>query len=211
MIKAMFSHSSCTRNCHSRIILGPFLGELQPTMLHVQQPLSVPSPRMNASYFRIIQPLHACLMSLHFRTHSGTQICQNLATVHAIQQLTHTLLSPMLARPVPCSLAHYCASHLRTSVPCVRTPIMPCTRPPIAPHTRAPIAPMLLLDIACATHTRPRARYPVLLVPMPQRTPYCRALANAPALPCFCAYHKHTHLLPRLGTRAQAKPRQLAP
>ena len=166
---------------------------------------------MNASNFRMIQPLRACLMSLHVRAHSGTQIYHNLATVHAIQQLTRKLLSPMLARPVPCSLAHYCASRLRTSAPCVRTPIVRRAQPPTVPHTRVPIAPMLLLDAAYATHSLPRARCPVLLVPMPQRTPCCRALANTQTLPCFRAHHKHTHLLPLLGPRPQAKPRQLAP
>lgn len=73
---------------------------------------------------------------------------------HTIQQLTRTLLSPMLAHFVPCSLTHWCASHSHTSVPCSRVPIMPHTCMSTIPHAHAPIAPMLLWDVACATmHT----------------------------------------------------------
>ena len=101
--------------------------------------------------------------------------------------------------------------------------LRPATKPYLAidlraaeHHARVPMS----RPLACCYALRPRAHSkivlrvvvyiahahccvhcPGLFAPMPQRALFCRALANSPVPPCFCAHHKHAHLLPWLGTR----------
>ena len=107
---------------------------------------------------------------------------------------------------MPCSLTRcYAPCHLVPAL-CVRTPQRLAPVRPLASRPCAHCTSVLRV-VAHATHARSCARCPTLLAPMLLRTPCCRAPTNAPALLCFRADHKHAYILPRLGTRSQAKPR----
>ena len=109
--------------------------------------------------------------------------------------LTHSLMCLVLAYLSSLfSRAHH-ASHLRVHY---------------TTRSRAYCAHALARCCVCH-HACPCACCPPLLAPMPQSTLCCHAPVNVTTFLCFCTHHKHAHLLPRLGTRPQSKPRQVAP
>ena len=132
-----------------------------------------PQSAYDASHSRMTRPPCACLISQHISVQFGPPLSHNLATVHAIQQLTCMLLCLASARPLASRPRAHCASVLRVTVyathvhSSARCLVLLVPMPQRAPCCHAPAnAPSLLCFRAHHKHahilprldTRPQAK-----------------------------------------------------